>query len=186
MHVRDRSRLAGAGVPVLHTERLTLRGHRAEDFDASFAMWSDPEVVRHISGVPSTLQQTWSRILTYAGLWALLGFGYWLIEETRTGRFVGEAGFADFKRDIAASMKGVPELGYVLAPNAFGKGYATEAVSAVVAWGDEHFENGRTVCMIAPENAASIRVAEKCGYRIFEHSTFGGGPALFLERYSAR
>jgi RimJ/RimL family protein N-acetyltransferase len=145
-------------------------------------MWSDPEVVRHISGVPSTRQQTWSRILNYAGHWALLGFGYWLIEETETGRFVGEAGFADFKREIAPSMRDVPELGYVLAPSAFGKGYATEAVRAAVAWGDEHFTTMRTVCMIAPENAASIRVAEKCGYRIFERSTYAGEPALFLER----
>lgn len=182
MYVRDRSGISHSGVPVLHTERLTLRGHRAGDFDASFAMWSDPEVVRHITGVPSTQQQTWSRILTYAGHWALLGFGYWLIEEKQTGRFIGEVGFADFKRDIIASMKGVPELGYVLAPHAFGKGYATEAVRAVVAWGDEHFDTARTVCMIAPENVASIRVAEKCGYRLFERGTFAGGPALFLER----
>jgi RimJ/RimL family protein N-acetyltransferase len=173
-------------VPVLHTERLTLRGHRAEDFDDAFAMWSDPEVVRHISGTPSTQTQTWMRILSYAGHWALLGFGYWAIIESETGRFVGEAGFADFKRDIAPSMKAVPELGYVLAPFAYGKGYATEAVRSVLAWGDAHFNNPRTVCMIAPENAASLRVAEKCGYRIFEQATFVGEPALFLERLAAQ
>lgn len=186
MYARDRSGVDGAGVPVLRTERLTLRGHRAEDFEKCYAMWSDPAVVRHISGVPSTPQQTWSRILNYAGHWALLGFGYWLIEETQTGRFVGEAGFADFKRDIAPSMKGAPEIGYVLAPYAFGKGYATEAVRAIVEWGDEHFDSPRTVCMIAPENIASIRVAEKCGYNVFEQGMFGGGPALFLERLADR
>jgi RimJ/RimL family protein N-acetyltransferase len=182
MYIRNTAGLREARVPELRTERLTLRGHRADDFEDAFAMWSDPEVVRHISGVPSTRQQTWSRILNYAGHWALLGFGYWVIEETATGRFVGEAGFADFKREITPSMCDVPELGYVLAPSSFGKNYATEAVRAVLAWGDEHFTTPRTVCMIAPENAASIRVAEKSGYKIFERSTFAGGPALFLER----
>jgi RimJ/RimL family protein N-acetyltransferase len=145
-------------------------------------MWSDSEVVRHISGIPSTRSQTWIRLLSYVGHWAELGFGYWAIEETATKRFVGEAGFADFKRDIVPSMQGVPELGYVLAPWCHGKGYATQAVRAVLDWGDEHFSDPRTVCMIAPENLASIRVAEKCGYQIFERSTFAGGPALFLER----
>lgn len=175
-----------ASAPVLQTERLTLRAHRAEDFGDAFAMWSNPEVVRHISGTPSTQTQTWMRILSYAGHWALLGFGYWAIIESETGRFVGEAGFADFRRDIVPSMKGVPELGYILDPRAHRKGYATEAVRAVLAWGDEHFSDPRTVAMIAPENAASIRVAEKCGYKIFERGTFAGDPSVFLERFAER
>jgi RimJ/RimL family protein N-acetyltransferase len=168
--------------PLIRTERLTLRAHRADDFEASFAMWSDPRVTRFIGGVPSTYQQSWSRVLTFAGLWSILGYGYWVIEETQTKRFVGEVGFADFKRDIVPSMRDVPEVGYALAPDAHGKGYATEALQAALAWGDEHLTSHRTVCMIAPENAPSIRVAEKCGYGIFERGTFAGNPALFLER----
>lgn len=168
---------------VVQTQRLTLRGHRLEDFEHCYAMWSNPEVTRFIGGKPSTEQQTWMRLLSYAGHWALLGFGYWVIEETATQRFVGEIGFADFKRDIAASMKGVPELGFALAPEFHGKGYATEAVQAVLAWSEKHLSAPRTVCLIAPENAASIRVAEKCGYTVFERATFNGEPALFLERY---
>jgi RimJ/RimL family protein N-acetyltransferase len=168
--------------PIIETERLTLRGHFAEDFADCFAMWSDPAVTRHIGGKPSTQSQTWIRLLSYIGHWALMGFGYWVIEETATGRFVGEVGFADFKRDIAPSMQGVPELGFALAPAFHGNGYATEAVRAVLAWGDEYFTTSRTVCLISPENVASIRVAEKGGYRIFERATFAGEPALFLER----
>ena len=77
-----------------------LRGHTAADLDAIAAMWADPEVTRHITGVPSTREESWARLLRYAGLWPLLGFGYWLVEDRATGRFLGEVGFANFQRDI--------------------------------------------------------------------------------------
>ena len=171
-----------SSVPVIHTEHLTLRGHRLEDYEDCCAMWGDPIVTRHIGGKPSTRQQTWSRILTYGGHWGMLGFGYWVIEETATGRFVGEVGFADFKRAIAPAMQGAPELGYALTPAFHGKGYATEAIQAAIAWADEHLGALRSVCLIDPENAASIRVAEKSGYSVFDRSTYNGSPTLFLER----
>jgi RimJ/RimL family protein N-acetyltransferase len=174
-----------SAIPVIATARLTLRGHRLDDFEASFAMWSDPVVTRYIGGKPSTEQQTWSRLMSYAGHWSLMGFGYWVAEETSTGRFAGELGFANFHRDIAPSMRDAPELGWALAPHFHGKGYATEAVRAAVAWGDVHFGRARTVCLISPDNAASIRVAQKCGYAVFERTLFNEQPTLFLERGGA-
>jgi RimJ/RimL family protein N-acetyltransferase len=159
-----------------------MRAHRLDDLDSCIAMWSDPIVVRFIGGKSSTPQRTWLRVLEYAGHWSLMGFGYWAIEEKATGSFVGEVGFADFKRDVAASMQNVPELGWALTPRFHGKGYATEAVLAALAWGDAHLEAERTVCMISCDNTASIRVAHKCGYREFEKTDFGGEPTLFLDR----
>jgi len=73
-------------------------------------------------------------------------------------------GFADFKRDITPSIRGLPEMGWVLTSAHHGKGYATEGVRAALAWADEHLRTERTVCLINPDNAASIRVAEKAGY----------------------
>jgi RimJ/RimL family protein N-acetyltransferase len=169
-------------IPTLQTARLTLRGHRAGDFSDCFAMWSDPEVTRHIGGKPSTKPQTWMRMLTYIGHWSLLGFGYWAIEEKATGKFVGDIGFADFRRGTAPSMSDVPEMGWALAPAFHGRGYATEAARSAVAWADAHFESPRTVCMIDCENAASVRVAEKCGYRTFERTVIDNRATLFLER----
>jgi len=151
-------------VPVLETERLILRGHRLEDFVVSSAMWADPAVTRYIGGKPLTEEESWTKFIRYPGHWALMGFGYWAVEEKETGKFVGEIGFADFKREIEPSLKGVPEIGWVLVSEAQGKGYATEAVRAAVAWGDQHFGKVRTACIIHPENVASIRVAGKCGY----------------------
>jgi RimJ/RimL family protein N-acetyltransferase len=173
-------------VPTVETARLRLRGHRVEDFGECAAMWADPQVVRHIGGRRFTAEETWSKILRYAGLWSLLGFGYWAIEDKGSGRFVGEVGFADFKREIEPSFAGAPEIGWALASWAHGAGLATEAVGAAVAWADQHLGGVRTVCLIAPDNAASIRVAEKCGYREFERTTYKGGPTILFQRQGLR
>ena len=79
-------------IPVIETPRLTLRGHRLDDFSDCAAMWADPIVTRHIGGKPFSEEDTWTRLLRYAGHWLLLGFGYWAIEEKDTGSFVGELG----------------------------------------------------------------------------------------------
>jgi RimJ/RimL family protein N-acetyltransferase len=172
-------------VPVLETERLRLRGHRPDDFADDCAMWSAPEVVRHIGGQPSSPEVVWSRMIRYAGLWAWLGFGYWVLEDRATGRFVGEAGFADFRREMTPSIEGLPEIGWALAPWAHGRGLATEAVRAIVDWGDEHFGERPTVCIIDPDNRASIRIAEKCGYREREPASYRGETVLLLQRGQA-
>ncbi|HEV7178226.1 MAG TPA: GNAT family N-acetyltransferase, partial [Candidatus Baltobacteraceae bacterium] len=117
-------------IPVIETDRLLLRAHRLDDFPASLAMWTDPIVVKHIGGVPSTEQASWFRLMRYLGQWPLLGFGYWAIEEKSSGAFAGDIGFADFKRDIQPSIAGVPELGWALPTPMHGKGYATEAARA--------------------------------------------------------
>lgn len=168
--------------PVMETARLRLRGHRIEDLGDVAAMWGDPEVVRHIGGRPFSTEESWSKILRYAGLWPLLGYGYWAIEERASGRFVGEAGFADFRREIEPSFDGMPEAGWVLASWAHGKGFATEAVSAAVAWADRHLGGRQTACIIVPAHAASIRVAEKCGYREFVRATYKGHETVMFRR----
>jgi RimJ/RimL family protein N-acetyltransferase len=168
--------------PVLETERLVLRPHGVEDWADCVALWADPEVTRHIGGQPSTAEQTWSRLVRYAGLWSLLGYGYWAICEKATGRFAGEAGFADFKRDIHPSFEGTPEIGWALARWAHGRGYGTEAVRAVVSWGDTNLESPRTVCLISPSNAASISVARKCGYTLAGEREYKGQLSSFFAR----
>lgn len=168
--------------PTLDTPRLILRPHRGADYAAACAMWADPAVTRFIGGRASTPQQTWSRLLTYLGHWAVMGFGYWAIEERDSGAFAGEIGFADFKRDIAPEMQNVPELGFALASSFHGRGFASEAVRAVLAWGDGHLNSKRTVALVNEDNAASIHILEKSGYRAFDRSTLADSRVLFLER----
>jgi RimJ/RimL family protein N-acetyltransferase len=165
----------------LTTERLRLRGHRVADFDACAALWSAPEVVRFISGRPSTREETWGRMLRYAGHWALLGFGYWLIEERQSGRFVGEGGFADFQRGLGAGFD-TPEQGWALAPWAHGQGFAREATTAMIAWAEAHFGRRDFFCLIAPDNAPSLKLAAKLGYEERARTLYHGEPTVLLKR----
>lgn len=168
--------------PLLTTARLRLRPHRRDDFDACYSMWSDPAVTRFIGGKPSTQQQTWMRLLTYIGHWSAMGYGYWVIEEQSTGSYAGEIGFADFKREIAPVMQNVPELGFAVVSRVHGRGFCTEALTAVQAWGDAHLPSNRTVALTNEANGPSQHVLEKAGYTCFERTAFNGTPACFFER----
>ena len=175
--------MTATAAPVLKTDRLTLREHRLEDFPAIAAMWTDPAVTRHIGGKPRPKEVVWTNFLRAAGLWAHLGYGYWVVVERASGDLIGEAGFGDFKREIVPSIEGEPELGYVLASKAHGKGYGSEITRALVAWGDLHFSNDqRMSCIVDPENIASLRVAEKCGFRETARGTYQGDEIIILHR----
>lgn len=176
MEGRGRPRFTTA--PTLETARLRLRAHGPDDFAACRAIWSDPEVVRHIGGKPSTGEEAWRRLLTYAGLWSLLGFGYWAIEECASGQYIGDIGYAEFQRDVAPSLHRMLECGWALARAAHGNGYASEALAAIETWRRTHFPESRAVCIIAPENVASVRVAEKAGLHRWRETAYHGEPTL--------
>lgn len=169
-------------VPVVETDRLKLRGHCAEDFAACSAMWTDPVINRYTTGKPLTPEEVWAKMLRYCGLWPMLGYGYWALEEKATGEFLGELGFADFKRELRPSISEMPEIGWALVARAHGRGYASEAISAAVAWGDANFSVRRTCCIIHPENGASIRVAEKCGYQEWQRTIYKDHEVIVLAR----
>jgi RimJ/RimL family protein N-acetyltransferase len=169
-------------IPVLHTERLILRPHRLDDFEACCALWTDEEVVRYIGGVPSTREQIWGRLMRYAGLWHHLGFGFLAIEEKESGRFIGEAGFHEVCRDMVPSIEGTLETGWVFSPSAHGRGYAREAVTALIDWAAEHFSYRLLTCIIAPENGPSLRLADRLGFREVTRTLYSGKPTVLLER----
>jgi RimJ/RimL family protein N-acetyltransferase len=166
--------------PVIETQRLRLRRHTIEDAFKVSALWGDSDVTRYIGGKPQTNEECWSRLLRYVGHWSLLGFGYWIIEEKFSGEFVGEVGFADYKRDVKPLL-GVPEVGWVLTPPKHGMGYATEAVRTVLDWGRKHFGPSAVACLIHPDHSASIHVAEKCGFKKRQLGMYNGNPALIFD-----
>lgn len=168
-------------VPVLETPRLRLRAHEVADFPDVMAMWSLEAVTHYIGGKPMRPDECWTRILRYRGLWPLVGFGYWAVEEKSTGRFVGDVGFGDFHRMIEPPISGFPEAGWVLGPDFHGKGYASEAVAAALHWLDQTCK-GRSVCIIDPANRPSLRIAEKSGFREYQRTTFMGDEVILLER----
>ncbi|WP_417583736.1 GNAT family N-acetyltransferase [Pelagibacterium sp.] len=173
-------------VPVLHTERLVLRGHTASDFADVHALWSDPQVVEFITGKPSTQLESQVRLLRYIGHWAAYGFGYWHVEEKHTGDSVGDVGFGALKRDMTPPVSGEPEIGWVLATRHHGKGYATEAARAVLGWGDKHFGSTGTFCIFHPDNLGSIRVGEKLGFTFSHTAQYMGGDTPVYVRQAGR
>jgi len=169
-------------VPVLQTERLILRGHTAEDFPAYARMWAHPDVTRFISGAPLSEEDAWAKFMRAFGHWALMGYGFWSVHEKAGGARVGETGFLNVKRIIEPSLEGTPEVGWAFDKPAHGKGYATEAVRAVLRWGETRFGRIRFACIIAPDNTASLNVAAKTGFREATRTTYKGEPTVVLYR----
>lgn len=178
----DSAKTNPLSIPRIETERLMLRGPELRDFSDSFSLWSEEAVYRYITKRPPTEAEAWGRLHRYVGHWALLGFGFWAVIEKTSGKFVGEIGFGDHRRAMEPSIHGIPELGWVLKTEAQGKGYATEALRAVTAWGDSHFESPRTCCIIDPENLASHRVAHKLGFTEEAKASFLGEPVILYFR----
>jgi RimJ/RimL family protein N-acetyltransferase len=168
--------------PTLTTPRLVLRAHTQDDYDAVHATWSDPVVTKFIGGRPATAQESWFRIMRYLGHWPMMGYGYFACVERATGLYVGDMGIANHKRGLHPDFDDAPETGWVLRPSAFGKGYATEAMSAVIAWFEATHGGGRTVCMIQAPHTGSINVATKLGYSQFATVTVAEEPVALFSR----
>ena len=113
------------------------------------------------------------RLLRYSGLWDFLGYGYWAVEERESGRYVGQLGFADFRRGLIGFDGHYPEAGWVIHPEVAGRGYATEGMTAALHWLDAQGTWPRSFCLMDPDNAPSVRVAEKLGYRFALTTAFG-------------
>jgi RimJ/RimL family protein N-acetyltransferase len=158
--------------PVIGTERLRLRGFRAEDLDAYAAMSADPEVMRFIGGGgPISREIAYRSMAFFLGHWQLLGHGMWAVEERETGRLVGRAGLQN--------PAGWPdlEIGWTLARDVWGRGYATEAARAAIAWQREILGDRRLISLIRPQNRRSQAVARRLGAQLEETIDFWGAPA---------
>ena len=171
---RPRAALMEAeSVPRLETPRLILRGWRPDDAEAHAAMTADPEVMRHLGGVLSAAQ-SWRALAQNAGHWVLRGYGQWAIERRADGQLLGRAGLWN-----PDGWPGV-EIGWVLARHAWGQGYATEAARAALQWTWASVETDQLISLIAPGNAASIRVAERLGLdRLREHALDGRAVLIY-------
>ena len=157
----------------LETDRLTLRMLRGSDLDAYAEMCADPEVMRYIGdGQPLARPMAWRNLAMMVGHWSLRGYGLWAVEERASGVLVGRIGFWN--------PEGWPgfELGWMLRRAFWGKGYATEGARAALRFAFDHLKQPHVISLIHPENAASIRVAERLGERPTGSVEVMGRPAL--------
>lgn len=148
----------------LHTERLVLRQFRDDDLDAFAALQADPIVARHVGdGRPTNRATSWRLMAIFLGHWQLRGHGQYAVDERVTGTLVGRAGLWH--------PEGWPgmEIGWALARDRWGRGYATEAGHAVATAAFRTASVERLISLIRPENTASVRVALKLG-AVREHT----------------
>ena len=157
----------------LETPRLRLRTFRRADFDAYADMLADPEVARYLfQGRPLPRHEAWRNMAAVVGHWQLLGFGPWAVVERASGELVGRIG-----PFCPAGWPGL-ELIWIIRRQSWGQGYATEGARVALAYVFQQMARDRVISLIRPQNAASIRVAEKIGQRLQDRMDFYGGEAL--------
>ncbi len=144
----------------LETERLILRMWREEDLEQYAKLCADPEVMRFIGGKTFSLTESWRHIAFMIGHWHLRGYGPWAVEEKATGKLVGRLGFFN-----PAGWPGF-ELGWTLAREFWGRGYATEGGRRALVYAFTELDKGHVISCIHPENSRSIRVAERLGEKL--------------------
>jgi RimJ/RimL family protein N-acetyltransferase len=152
--------LASPGGLVIETGRLKLRQWRDADIAPNTAMLADPVSGRFITadGKPVTDAFVgWRNAAIMSGHWALYGFGMFVVEEKSTGKFAGRVG--------PWFPPGWPgfEVGWGIASEFRGKGYAVEAARASIDWAFATFEIDRIIHSIDRENAGSQAVARRLG-----------------------
>ncbi len=156
----------------LETERLILRMWREEDLDSYAEMCADPKVMRYLAAKPSTRSDAWRNMALMIGHWHLRGFGMWAVEERASGELVGRVGC--WKPE---SWPGF-EIGWTLRSGFWGRGFATEAARASLKYAFNELDQPHVISVIHPENAASIRVAERLGEALEGTTEIAGVPVL--------
>jgi RimJ/RimL family protein N-acetyltransferase len=151
-------------IPELRTERLLLRAFRYEDHARWAEIMRDERVGAGL-GKPSGLtpHEAWLDLAVLTGHWLLRGYGHWALEELASGELVGRVGLY-----YPPDWPGL-EVGWTVAREHWGKGYAPEAGRAACRWAHEVLGSEHILSLIHPDNENSIRVAEKLGERLEGH-----------------
>lgn len=171
-----------SAIPVIETERLILRAFEPDDLDSYAAIESDTEVMRYISGAPVPRETVWVNLLRHRGMWAAMGFGFFAVVDKADGALIGEAGLQDRQRDMMPSLDGTLEAGWIFAARAQGKGYAREAMRAVLNWRDTAHSEKPVTCIIHPENRRSIALANDLGFKEQARTVYHDGPVIIFRR----
>ena len=153
----------------LETARLLLEPLAPEHAEALREIWSDPEVARFLISRPASPAEF--DALFARNLEAGRRLGMWGLRERAGGALVGRVGFFAF----GATER--PELAFLLARAAWGRGLAREAAGAALAAGFGALGFAEVVALARPANARAIRVLESLGYSIERRLLAGGEPA---------
>jgi RimJ/RimL family protein N-acetyltransferase len=157
-------RLMAFNTPEVCTERLLLRAFTRHDFEPFAQIVSDPEVVRYLDdGSPISREECWRGMALFIGHWQLRGYGWWAVEDRRSGEFLGRIGLYN-----PEGWPGI-EIGWLLRHEAWGSGLATEGATAALSFAFDVVNAEHVISLIDPRNIRSIRVAEKLGATYEQH-----------------
>ena len=152
------------------------------DFDEMKTLWSDNDFTQAIGGRgPLSEEEVWFRLLRDLGHWSALGRGNWSMRMADTNAYVGSVGVLHYRRGCTPPMD-APELGWGVGVAFQGQGLAREGLDAALAWTDSELKAARTVCLISPGNAPSLKLAQRVGYRPYAQATYHDRPSIMLER----
>lgn len=167
--------------PQLESERLVLSLAGRDHYIRLRDLVADPQVQRFL-GPPAEnpTADMFGRAMRGAGSWQLYGYGMFMVWERASGAFIGQAGVFHTLRGFAKGLDDVPEAAWMLAHDYWGKGYATEAMVTALDWFDTHHGRSRIACMIEPENAASIRLANRLGFTRYDDHILSDGATVWL------
>jgi RimJ/RimL family protein N-acetyltransferase len=140
---------------IIETERLRLRPLTIADEEEMVALHSEPKVARFLR--PLDREQVIERLQAYERHWSNYGYGLLTVLQRDGGRFLGRVGLMHWPHF------GETEVGWALHPGVWGRGYATEAARASVAWAFRDLNLPYLTAMIRPGNARSVKVAERLG-----------------------
>ena len=158
-----------------------MRDTTLGDLDYYLAFFGDAEASRHVGG-PSGIEDTWRRMLAGVGLWPLTGLGMWAVERREDRKTIGHVGFFDFLRGSEPSIAGAPEMGWILLPEAHGRGFAREACEAILTWFEDQFGKTPIWALISPGNDPSMKLAGKLGFIRQADGTYRDNPQTFWLR----
>jgi RimJ/RimL family protein N-acetyltransferase len=164
--------------PTITSDRLTLRPPLESDYEALCVFGRSEDRTRFLGGTMDANAQ-WKTLLADIGHWALRGYGYFSIELTASGLFVGRAG------PIFHNHDDEPELAWQLFEGFDGHGYATEAAAAARDWYYSTTGNGPLVSWVNVENVASQAVARRLGATVERAETTGSGHSGEIWRHPA-
>lgn len=144
---------------ILETPRLIIREHSLADVEPAYQMNLDPEVSRYTGDGGIVSREEMERRIRedVLGDYQKHGYGRWAVDLRETGEFIGFTGFK-FLEDVQET-----DIGFRYVQTVWGKGIATEAGRACMAYGFEEMGLKRIIGWVLPENAGSIRVLEKLG-----------------------
>lgn len=153
----------------LETERLTLRQFRESDWRDLHRYYSSELSTRFTVGRAFTEGETWRTLCSMVGHWQIRGYGPYALEDKASGQVLGTAGLW-YPNDWPE-----PEIKWALAPEFWGKGYASEAARAVQVIGRECMPDINLISFIHSENRASIQLAKAIGATFEKEIHFRGG-----------